>query len=188
MNRLHILLLSMSILSLLAACCSCHRAVKPHRPLVALSYSDGSQMEVYPAISFDVRQDSTGSITAIVFDPRAYSFYRYRITDATLMQRLADVIMEHRMYRYRSSYVNPHVLDGDHWSFHATFRDSTSTIDTYDADHISSGGSNAYPRGDGLKAIHRVLQEAMQSAELLYLCDEEGTPIAEPVDPVMEAE
>ena len=178
MKLRHFLLLSMSILTLFASCFSCRLTPKPKRPLVSVYYHYGSQMLPWPSVSIRVNQDSTG-ITAIVFDRDSIRYGCYRIHDEALMQKLTDVIMQHKMYRYKRSYINPYVLDGDSWGFGATFHDSTSTLDTYEEDHFSSGGSNRWPKGDGLRELSRVLKEAMQSAELLYHCDEEGARLTE---------
>lgn len=164
-------ILIMSLMSLFLS--SCFGGKKPVRPLVKLSYSYGSQMMPIPSTYYAVEQDSTG-IFATSFDRDANKYYRYKINDEQLMQKFTEVILEHKIYNYKDHYDNRNVLDGDHWGFHATFKDSTSSCDSYEQDHISTGGSNAGPKDDGLKVLSKIFGEAMQTATLLYRCDREG--------------
>jgi len=150
----------------------------PKRPLISVYYSYGSQMHRNPDTRFTVKRDQEdGQIYCINYNRKEDRFELYHIADTSLMERINEVIREHKIYRYKRSYNNPDVLDGSSWGFEAQYGDSTSTRDTYWEDRLRSGGSNAWPKDDGLKIIQGIVNEAMSAAEYLYPCDQEGRSI-----------
>lgn len=172
MKKLTTILLA--VLSIFTCCAD--RQPAPKHPLTDIHYTAGSQMYAYPStdMHFFVAHDS---IFAIVFDIHQYQYSRYLITQPNVMQRMRQIILDEKMYRYKSSYYNPYVLDGDGWSFNATFLDDVDASHQH-AETISSGGSNKWPKGDGLKLIHSAMLDALTDAQFLYLCDEEGNEVA----------
>ncbi len=177
MKRLTTALLS--ILSIFTCCADKQKA--PRLPLTKISYRYGSQMIQYPStdMTFFVEGDST---YAVVFDINTIKYSRYLINDTELMKRMKDIITEEKMYKYKGSYNNPNVLDGDSWSFHASFTDDVDDRHTH-YEGISSGGSNSWPRGKGLKTIEDVMKKALTEAQFLYICDNRGKEIPDvPLD------
>lgn len=170
--KLKSVVLTMSLLSMFMTSCFGGKK-EPIRPLVSLHYRYGSQMHMIPSVYFDVKKDSTG-IIATTYNQKSNRYECIQINDDQLMQKFTDVILKYKMYNYKGSYNNPHVLDGDSWGFSAKFHDETSTWETHDQDYISSGGSNAWPKDDGLSEISRLFKEAQEQATFLYVCDEEG--------------
>lgn len=75
----------------------------------------------------------------------------------TLFDAARTIIEEERMYAYGSSYKisSPfvEVLDGYSWHFEAVFEGG---------EHLSSGGSNVRPEGQGLSRISKLLTEAAE--------------------------
>lgn len=160
------------ILSLFDCCSS--KPKEYDAPLTSVSYRYGSQM--IPMPDFDMKlYDDEGTVYAIVFDQTRMTLCRYQITQDSVMERLHSVILDKKMYNYESRYVNMHVLDGWRWSFEADFKISDKTQRS--KAHLSSYGSNAHPKGDGLKTLEHTMKEAMQGAVFMYVCNEKGEEI-----------
>lgn len=177
MKRITSILLS--LLSIFPCCADKQPA--PTLPLTRISYRYGSQMIRYPStdMTFFTENDS---VFAIVFDIEEIKYRRYLIKQEGLMQELNDIFLENKMYKYKSSYNDPNVLDGDGWSFNAKF----SGLDEQGKKQklsISSGGSNAWPKGNGLSLIRDAMKRALEGAQYLFVCDEEGHEIPDvPLD------
>ena len=165
----------LSLLSIFTCCADKHPA--PRLPLTDISYTYGSQMIAFPEISmrFFTANDS---VFAIVFNIDQIQYSRYLITQEGVMQRMKQIILDEKMYKYKSSYSNPHVLDGDGWSFNASFCDDVDERHKH-MEWISSGGSNKWPSGKGLKRIESAMKEALTDAQFLYICDENGQVVSE---------
>lgn len=73
--------------------------------------------------------------------------------DAKVLSHIRDIIKSHKMYKYKERYL-PYfdVRDGYMWGFYAKFSDGES---------ISSRGSNAWPKDDGLGAIRAYITEVL---------------------------
>ena len=73
--------------------------------------------------------------------------------DAKVLSHIQDIIKSYKMYKYKERYL-PYfdVRDGYMWDFYARFSDGES---------ISSGGSNAWPKNDGLGAIRAYVTEVL---------------------------
>ena len=70
------------------------------------------------------------------------------------MNQFRQIIEDEKMFKYKESYrPKMEVLDGWGWSFRAKFSDGSS---------ISSHGSNASPKGDGLARIQGLMAELIQ--------------------------
>jgi len=79
----------------------------------------------------------------------------YEVSD-TLFDAARRIIEEERMFEYDSYYspeTDGRILDGYSWSFDARFEGDR---------HISSNGSHASPKGDGLSKISRLFSNAAQ--------------------------
>lgn len=172
MKRL--LMTTISILTLLS--CFAKGPSMPSRPLVKVSYRYGSQMSIYPEIKYTLHKDENG-IYIIWFETNKRKLCRYNINDASLFEKITEVIRTHKMYKYKGQYTDPRVLDGISWSFTAQFNDSTSSYKTYDEDHISSGGSNKWPDDNGMQVISEIVKKAMLTARFEYVCNEDGKEI-----------
>lgn len=170
--------LTTALLSLLSifTCCA-DKPSAPRLPLSDISYTYGSQMIAFPVFSMRFFS-ANDSVFAIVFKIDQIQYSRYLIKQEGVMQRMKQIILDEKMYRYKSSYSNPHVLDGDGWSFNATFCDDVDDRHQH-MEWISSGGSNKWPGGKGLKRIESAMKEAMTDAEFLYICDENGHEVSE---------
>lgn len=71
---------------------------------------------------------------------------------ATILDSIAQVIIEHKMYNYEDNYTPPfEVSDGTQWHCYASYNDET---------WLSSGGSNAWPDDNGLSVINNILVTA----------------------------
>lgn len=163
------------LLSLISIFPCCADKNIPKLPLTTIRYTYGSQMIAYPeySVTFMTREDS---VLAIVFNIDEIQYSLYRITQPDVMKKMKDIIIKEKMYKYKDSYSNPHVLDGDGWTFYAGFKDDVDDRHQH-YESISSGGSNKWPKGDGLKLIRQAMNEALSSAEFLRLCDENGNEI-----------
>ena len=73
--------------------------------------------------------------------------------DAKVLSHIQDIIKLYKMYKYKERYL-PYfdVRDGYMWDFYARFSEGES---------ISSGGSNAWPKNDGLGAIRAYVTEVL---------------------------
>lgn len=167
MKRLTTVLLS--ILSIFPCCADKN---VPKLPLTTIRYTYGSQMIAYPeySVTFMTRKDS---VFAVVFNIDEIQYSLYHITQPDVMKKMKDIIIKEKMYKYKDSYSNPYVLDGDGWSFYAGFKDDIDDRHQH-YESIYSGGSNKWPKGDGLKLIREAMNKALTDAEFLYICDENG--------------
>lgn len=145
----------------------------PTMPLQKVQYSYGSQM--YPKPEFEMTFFVNEGLTyAIAFDYQSQQNLCYLIKQDHAMETLNEIIIEKKMYNYQSYYNNPNVLDGTHWSF---FAKNYEEKDPKSYSYISSGGSNAGPKNDGLRTLRAQMQQLLEGAEYLYPCDEEGNEI-----------
>lgn len=73
--------------------------------------------------------------------------------DAKVLSHIQDIIKSYKMYKYKERYL-PYfdVRDGYMWDFYARFSEGES---------ISSGGSNAWPKNDGLGTIRAYVTEVL---------------------------
>lgn len=165
-----------ALLSILSIFTCCADKNVPKLPLTTIRYTYGSQMIAFPeySVTFMTREDS---VFAIVFNIDEIKYSLYRITQPDVMRKLKDIIIKEKMYKYKDSYSNPYVLDGDGWSFYAGFKDDVDDRHQH-YESISSGGSNKWPKGDGLKKIRQAMNDALTDAEFLYICDENGKEIS----------
>jgi len=100
-----------------------------------------------------VEQDSTGTFVLRAMKETYGPLFEKKL-DAEMMQRFRQIIVEEKMYKYKERYTPMmEVLDGWSWSFSAKFSDGSS---------ISSHGSNAGPKGDGLSRIWNYMQKLVQ--------------------------
>ena len=100
-----------------------------------------------------VEQDSTGTFVLRAMKDTYGPLFEKKL-DAEMMQRFRQIIVEEKMYKYKERYTPMmEVLDGWSWSFSAKFSDGSS---------ISSHGSNAGPKGDGLSRIWSYMQKLVQ--------------------------
>lgn len=160
---------------MLSSLFSCSSAQKmPEQPLVKVSYSFGSQMMRYN--EFDVTIMSEGdSVYATIFDLDIQQKCRYRIAEPHLMDTLRTIIEQNKMYEYEGYYTNRMVLDGWSWSYSAYFEDNGNPPTS---SYLSSGGSNASPKDSkGLHLLETQMKKALQTAQFLYTCDDEGREI-----------
>ena len=82
------------------------------------------------------------------------------------MNQFRQIIEDEKMFKYKESYrPKMEVLDGWGWSFRAKFSDGSS---------ISSHGSNASPKGDGLARIQGLMAELIQDGIQVEFPEEEN--------------
>lgn len=85
---------------------------------------------------------------------RFYTDERSCEVSDTLLDRAREIIEAEEMYEYEPSYspkFEGRILDGESWNFDATFEGG---------ERLSSHGSNAWPKGNGLHRINQLLQDA----------------------------
>ena len=83
-----------------------------------------------------------------------------------VMNQFRQVIEDEKMFKYKESYhPKMEVLDGWGWSFRAKFSDGSS---------ISSHGSNASPKGNGLARIQGLMTELIQDGIQVEFPEEEN--------------
>ena len=96
-----------------------------------------------------VTTDSTGVAVLEAMREPYGPLYRVTLSDGQL-DSLRTIIEEEEMYKYKSHYEPPvRVYDGYSWSFYAGFEGNEG---------ISSGGSNARPKGGGLERICEMMR------------------------------
>lgn len=99
------------------------------------------------------KQDSKGSFMLRTMKESYGPMFEKKL-DAREMQEFRQIIQEEMMYKYKEVYTPKiRVLDGWMWSFFAAFTDGSV---------ISSHGSNAGPKDDGLKRIRSYMQKLIQ--------------------------
>lgn len=151
----------------------------PSAELVSVSLSEHGMMSE-PNYSFAVQRDSDQSLVCIAYRDEYHSYMKHRV-EPSLLDSVRQIIDQQRMYGYRQHYYNPDVLDGESWSFHASFADGQA---------VSSSGSNASPGGHGLGQLYKLLSAAVSRGEVLCRCDREGhdLPNGQPVLPGFHAD
>ena len=169
------------ILSLLAIFPSCagkkndNRKPADNMQMVSVSYAYGSQMERFPSYDITVKRDGDRTL-AISFDISRVTYCCYLVNMPDFFDQMQDLILQDKIYKYDNHYYDPHVLDGDWWSFSSKYQDPA---DPKKYQIINSSGSNAGPKGEGLKHVGLLLSSALDNAEYLYACDKEGNQIDE---------
>lgn len=162
--------------------CNANKKKMLELPMMNIEYRYGSQMISTPSFSMYFFTEGD-QVYATVFDTNTNKTYRYHVTQADAMDQMRQLIRDKKIYSYKEHYNNRFVLDGDFWSFHATFGDSE---DYSQRQFLSSSGSNAGPRGDGLSALAALMKQLIADAERLYACDEEGHEIPDvPIETMM---
>ena len=128
------------------------KKMMPDGDLIGLSYTQNAMM-AENEYEGHVEQDSTGTFVLSAMKENYGPLFEKRI-DSETMKKFRQIIEEERMYAYKESY-QPRVTiyDGTMWSFSAVFSDGTS---------ISSHGTNASPRGDGLSRITELLMQLVE--------------------------
>ena len=100
-----------------------------------------------------IEKDYTGAYVLRAMKETYGPMFEKRL-DAETMRMFRQIIEEEKMYKYKDVYTPVmHVLDGWSWSFSAAFSDGTV---------ISSHGSNAAPRDNGLSRIRDFMEELIQ--------------------------
>jgi len=121
----------------------------PDGDLVCVEYSRHGTM-ARAEFEGSIERDSTG-VYVLRAMQEPYGPLFQKVLDVTEMQQFRQIIEEEKMYKYKEAYrPMMQVLDGWMWSFRAKFSDGTS---------ISSHGSNAGPKGDGLVRIRGLMTE-----------------------------
>ena len=127
----------------------------PEGELVKVEYTEHGTMAGYRYYALVERQEDG---TVIVKAQREkYGEIIEKKVKAETLADLRAIIKEYKMYKYKEYYLPPfQVLDGYSWSFSAKFSNGES---------ISSGGSNARPRGEGLGALHEYMISLVTAKE-----------------------
>ena len=135
----------------------------PEGELVRVEFSRDVSAE-RPQFEGRVEQDSTGTFVLRAMKENGGPLYEKKL-DAEVMQRFRQIIEEEKMYKYKERYrPMAQVFDGWSWSFSADFSNGSS---------ISSHGSNASPKGDGLRRIWDYMQELVQDGVQIEFFEEE---------------
>lgn len=135
----------------------------PEGELVRVEFSRHGTM-AKPEFEGCAEKDSFGVFVVKAMKETYGPLFEKRI-DAETMRRFRQIIEEEKMYKYNESYrPMMEVLDGWGWSFSAKFSDGSV---------ISSHGSNAGPRDDGLNRIRNYMQELIQDGVQIEDSEEE---------------
>lgn len=135
----------------------------PEGDLVSVEFSRYGTM-ARPEFDGHVEQDSTGAFVLTAMKETYGPLFEKKV-DTDVMKHFRQIIEEEKMYNYKESYKpSLDVLDGWGWSFTARFSDGSS---------ISSHGSNAGPRDNGLARIWDYMQELVQDGVQVEFLDEE---------------
>ena len=135
----------------------------PEGELISVEFSRHGTM-ARAEFEGSVEQDSTGAFVLTAMKETYGPLFEKKV-DTEVMKHFRQIIEEEKMYKYKESYKPPfEVLDGWGWSFRARFSDGSS---------IFSSGSNASPKGDGLRRIRDYMQELVQDGVQVEFLDEE---------------
>jgi len=135
----------------------------PEGELVRVEFSRHGTM-ARPEFEGCVEQDSTGTFVLRAMKETYGPLFEKKL-DAEMLQRFRQIIEEEKMYKYKERYTPVmKVLDGWGWSFSAKFSDGSS---------ISSHGSNAGPKDNGLGRIRSYMQELVQDGVQIEFIEEE---------------
>ena len=145
-----------SLLSL-AGCAP--KKLMPAGDLVRVMYTQTGTMAGYEYAG-RVEQDSVGTFVLTAMKENYGPMFEKRI-DAETMKQFRQIIEEEGMYAYKDSYEPKYVVyDGTMWSFSAGFSDGNS---------IMTGGSNEWPKGNGLDRIigymKQLVEDGVQTAD-----------------------
>ena len=111
-----------------------------------------------------VERDSSGAFVLTAMKETYGPLFEKKV-DTEMMKHFRQIIEDEKMYQYKESYRPMlEVLDGWSWTFRARFSDGSS---------IYSSGSNASPKGDGLRRIRDYMQELVQDGVQVEFLDEE---------------
>ena len=109
--------------------------------------------------------DSTGVFVLRAMKENYGPLFQKQLSRET-MNQFRQIIEDEKMFKYKESYrPKMEVLDGWGWSFRAKFSDGSS---------ISSHGSNASPKGDGLARIQGLMAELIQDGIQVEFPEEEN--------------
>ena len=130
----------------------CAQKQMPAGDLVSVEYTQSGTMAGFSFFG-SVEQDSTGSFVAWAMKESYGPLFKKQVGPEA-MRSLRRIIEEEGMYAYREVYrPSAEVLDGWGWSFSAKFSDGSV---------ISSHGSNASPKGNGLVRINNYLTDLIE--------------------------
>ena len=121
----------------------------PDSEIVMVEYTKSGTMAGYLYYGKVERQDD-GTVVIEAMQENYGEIIKKKV-DPQVLTDLKTIVKEHKIYAYKG-YYRPHfeVLDGYTWSLTIRFANGQS---------IDSGGSNAYPSGDGLSAIRELFIE-----------------------------
>jgi len=145
------------IISGLLGALGCAPKKMPEGDLLSVEYTRSGTMAGYE-YEGRLKQDSTGGFVLHAMRETYGPLYEKKLDDV-VVRKFRQIIEEEKMYKYKEVYrPTMEVLDGWGWSFHATFSDGSV---------ISSHGSNASPRDNGLHRIRGLMQELAEDGEEL---------------------
>ena len=135
-----------SMLGTLTACGQL--ATMPEGKLLNVEYTESGTMAGF---QFEGRVNTgKNGVVRMEVSSESYGPVVKKKVNANVLDDLRKIIEEEKMYAYKENYQPSfEVLDGESWYFNAAFENDK---------YISSGGSNAWPAGDGLKRIKGYLQ------------------------------
>jgi len=135
----------------------------PEGELVSVEYSRNGTM-ARAEFEGSVERDSSGAFVLTAMKDHYGPLFEKKV-DAEVMRHFRQIIEDEKMYQYKESYrPTLEVLDGWSWFFRARFSDGSS---------IYSSGSNASPKGNGLRRIRDYMQELVQDGEQVEFLEEE---------------
>jgi len=140
------------LLGTLTACGQ--KAAMPEGQLLSIEYTESGTMAGFKYEGHAEKQ-ADGSVMLRV-SSEAYGPLVEKRVGQEVLDSLRAIIEEEKMYEYKSHYEPPfEVLDGEMWTFGAQFEGEQT---------IFSGGSNAWPAGNGLRRIRDYLDRLKEES------------------------
>ena len=140
----------------------CAQKKMPEGELVSVELTHSGTMAGY-LFEGRVKRDSMGTFVLRAMKESYGPLFEKQV-DAEVMHHFYQIIEEAKMYKYKDVYLPKYeVLDGRSWSFCARFSDGSE---------ISSHGSNAGPKDDGLERIYNYMVELVEDGVQIESPDE----------------
>ena len=135
----------------------------PEGSLVRVEFSESGTMAGYEWYGC-AEPDSTGTFVLRAMKETYGPLFQKQLSPEA-MTEFRQIIEDEEMFKYKDSYrPKMEVLDGWGWSFRAKFSDGSS---------ISSHGSNATPKGNGLARIRGLMSQLIEDGIQIEFPEEE---------------
>lgn len=133
--------------------------LSPTDTLLTLDYTVTGTMAGYD-YEAHVKTDSAGTVWLRGVRESHGPLWERRL-GADELQQLQQIVIDEKMYAYKEHYSpSTQVLDGQMWSFHASYKGGQL---------LSSGGTNAWPPGNGLRRIEEYVNQLVADSSAVEI-------------------